>query len=67
MKPLIPLLLALACLTGCSLGSEKSVPQLTTPARFPSMSQSYQPIANLPDYQWWQQFHDNKLDQLVQA
>jgi len=67
IKHFIPLLLALACLAGCSLGSEKSVPQVATSLSFPSMNKSYQPIANLPDYQWWHQFHDKELNQLVES
>lgn len=51
-------------LFGCS----KSVKQvLVAPQQFPSRIKAYKPLANLPCLAWWQQFHDEELNRLIEA
>lgn len=56
------LLLAAATLAGCTLGPDYKRPEITAPAAF-----QYEPkeVAQTADTQWWQQFQDPVLNQLI--
>ncbi|MFC3908960.1 TolC family protein [Legionella dresdenensis] len=34
--------------------------------QFPSSTKAYKPVKNLPSFFWWQQFHDQELDRLIE-
>lgn len=67
IKWLLLLLLTIPCLLSCSTGNDKSVPKIPISNRFPSMGEHYQALQDLPDYQWWQQFHAPELNRLVRC
>lgn len=66
MNPWVVSLLLASSLLSCSLeGDQKSVPNVAVSKRFPSMTQGYQTLQELPDYRWWLQLHDAQLNRLV--
>lgn len=67
IKWLLSLLFATPCLISCGISNDRSVPQIPVSNHFPSMNKGYQAIQDLPDYQWWQQFHDPELNRLVRC
>lgn len=54
---------------GGLLGCNKKLQQpiSSVPQAFPSRSQAYKSIANMPEMAWWQQFHDRQLNRLIAA
>ena len=55
-------------LAACSwLGAPPPAPNTTIPDSFMSANESYQNIENLPYLAWWQNFHDDKLNQLMES
>lgn len=51
-------------LSNCS--NELKYQPLAIPNQFPSSTKSDRPLTNLPSFAWWQQFHDEELDRLME-
>jgi outer membrane protein, multidrug efflux system len=63
IKIILLLLIMVIGLLNCS----KSVKHpLIVPQRFPSSTKAYKPLPNLPCLAWWQQFHDEELNCLME-
>ncbi len=56
-------ILLLGGLLSCTKKAEHQVS--TVPPQFPSSTKAYKPIKNLPYLAWWQQFHDQELNLLI--
>lgn len=42
-------------------------PVSVLPKKFPSSTSAYKSVAHLPSVAWWEQFHDEKLNQLIES
>ncbi|WP_058535674.1 TolC family protein [Legionella saoudiensis] len=51
-------------LWGCGKGVKQ---QIVAPKQFPSSTKAYKTLENLPCLAWWQQFHDEELNHLIEA
>lgn len=65
IKQLMVVSFSAVWLLSCGLDNEKSVPKVAISKHFPSMTQGYETLENLPAYRWWLQFHDAQLNRLV--
>ncbi|MCW8419252.1 TolC family protein [Fluoribacter dumoffii] len=63
-KKLMFLLFLAIGLLSCNKRTEQ---QNLLPAEFPSSSNDYKPVSNMPYLAWWQQFDDVELNQLIEA
>ncbi|KTC87051.1 TolC family protein [Legionella brunensis] len=60
---LLVLIITILGLLNCSRNSV--VPVIKAPQQFPSMSQEFKSIKNLPYFAWWEQFNDPLLNKLI--
>lgn len=64
LKEIFILILLIELLASCNRHVE---PQVTAPSQFPSITKAYKSVDNLPYIAWWQQFHDQELNQLIET
>jgi outer membrane protein, multidrug efflux system len=68
--PLIATMLAVGCLSGCTVGPNYHRPDVQTPGAFRDLSQTTQAqaqAASYADLPWWQVFQDPKLQELIRT
>ena len=64
IKKTLFLISILIGLWGCGKGVKQ---QVVAPTQFPSSTKAYKPLDNLPCLAWWQQFHDEELNHLIES
>lgn len=64
IKQIILLTCLVIGLSNCDKGIK--LQPVVTPTQFPSSTPIYKPLNNLPCFAWWQQFHDEKLNHLIE-
>jgi NodT family efflux transporter outer membrane factor (OMF) lipoprotein len=65
-KNIFPLLLASALLSGCAVGPNYHQPQVNAPAHWNEPLAGGETNAAVATADWWKNFHDPKLDSLVE-
>ncbi|MCW8398032.1 TolC family protein [Legionella sp. PATHC038] len=65
LKKITLLILLLTGLLSCNKRVEQ--PIFSPPNKFPSSTKNYKPVNDLPYVAWWQQFHDDELNQLIET